>query len=178
MDRAEEVADEIVLGAAGRRRAADEIEKLAVLHAVFGKPLNFPVLVEVNRHHTLVGDADIHKRDRTIGALRDVVERFAADSRYRRGCAENQQHLLLRGAKRNLLERALGQNIATLKGLAEAAAQAAAQATTVRPEQPLDVSQKLCRRIPRTPTSPILRRNAACRTPKARNWQSAAQRAL
>ena len=42
--------------AAGRRGPADEVEDLAVLHAVFGEPLDLAVLVEIDRDHALVGD--------------------------------------------------------------------------------------------------------------------------
>ena len=62
-----------------------------------------------------------HEGDRAVGLLRDVVERFAADGGHRRRRAEHEQHLLLRGAERDLLERAVGQHVAALEGLAGAA---------------------------------------------------------
>ena len=60
------------------------------------------------------------KDDGAFGALRNVIESFAADGRDRRGRAEHDQHLFLRRAERDLLERAFGQHIAALKRFAEA----------------------------------------------------------
>ena len=65
----------------------------------------------------------MHERDRAVGLLRDVIERFAADGGDRRRRAEHEQHLFLRGAERNLLERAVGQHIAALECFAGAAGQ-------------------------------------------------------
>src|SRR6202051_4252838 len=121
-DGSEQVGDDVVLGAAGRRRAADEVENLAVFHAVFGKPLYFSAFVEIDHDHALVGDRGVNEGDRALGPLRNVIERLAADGRYRRRCAENEQNLLLGGAQRDLLERAVGQHVTALERFAEAAA--------------------------------------------------------
>jgi hypothetical protein len=119
----EQAFENIDIRPGGRRRAADEIEYLAVLHAVGRDPLDPPVLVEINRHHALVGDAGGHERHRPFGALRDIIERFAADGRDGRGRAEHDQHLFLRRAERDLLERSVGQDVAALEGFAETAAE-------------------------------------------------------
>src|SRR5580704_16731823 len=121
-DGPEQVGDDVVLGAGGRRRAADEVEDLAVFHAVFGKPLHFSAFVEIDHDHALVGDGGVNEGDRALGPLRDVIERLAADGRHRRRRAENEQDLLLGGAQRDLLERAVGQHVAALERFAEAAA--------------------------------------------------------
>src|SRR5271157_1027715 len=82
-DGPEQVGDDVVLGAAGRRRAADEVEDLAVFHAVFGEPLHFSVLVEIDHDHALVGDRGVDEGDRALSLLRDVIERLAADGCHR-----------------------------------------------------------------------------------------------
>src|ERR1700728_2216657 len=124
LDRAEQVAEHGVFVAAGRRGVADKVEDVAVLHAVFGEALNFAVSVEIDRDHPLIGDAGLHEADRTIGALRDVIERFAAHRCDGRRGAEHDQHLFLRGAERDLLKRPVGQHVAALEGLADAEAAA------------------------------------------------------
>src|SRR3984957_4239571 len=121
-DGPEQVGDDVVLGAGGRRRAADEIKHLAVFHAVFGEPLNSSGLVEIDDDHALIGDLGADEGDRTLGLLRNIIERFAADGRHRRRRAENEQDLLLGGAERDLLERTIGDHVTALKRLAEAAA--------------------------------------------------------
>ena len=107
--------------AAGRRRLTDKIEDMAVLHAIFRDPPDFSAPVEIDGNHALVGHFGLHEGDRAVGLLRDVVERFAADGGYRRRRAENEQHLFLRSAKRNLLERAVGQHVTALECFAGAA---------------------------------------------------------
>src|SRR5205085_11814208 len=108
--------------AARRRPAADVIEDLAVLQAVIRDALDAAVLVEVDRDHALVDHLFGHERG-LLGARGDVIEHLAADGRDRGRRAERNQHLLLRGAERNLFERALGEHIAALISLGEAAAQ-------------------------------------------------------
>src|SRR5882757_11093764 len=62
------------VAAAGRRGAADEVEYLAVLHAVIGKTFHPAALVEIDCDHALVGDRLRHERNRALGALGNVVE--------------------------------------------------------------------------------------------------------
>ena len=57
-----------------------------------------------------------------MALLRNVIEGVAVDGRDRRGRAEHQQHLLLRRADRDLLERARLQHVAALEVLRERAA--------------------------------------------------------
>jgi hypothetical protein len=107
----------------------------------------------------------------TLGALRDVIERFARDRGHRRGRAEHDQHLFLRSAKPNLLERAFGQHVAALERLAEAAAE--------RQRQRDDQRVGRCAPPPAfLRTAPHFRQSslcptAACRTPEMLNWQFA-----
>src|SRR3569833_4066502 len=63
--------------AGGRRGAADEVEDLAVLQAVIGKPAHLAVLVEIDRDHALVDHLLVHESNRALGTLRDVVEHLA-----------------------------------------------------------------------------------------------------
>src|ERR1700730_830770 len=112
--------------ARGRRGAADEVKSLAVLQPVIGEPLHLAVLVEIDRDHPLVDHLLVHERDLAFGALRNVVENFAAQGRDRGGRAHHDKHLILARPDRDLLERAGGQDIALLKLLAGAAAQGSA----------------------------------------------------
>ncbi len=57
LDDAEDVVDDAEIVAAGRRGAADEVENLAVLEAVFGEPLDFAVPVEIDGDDALVDDS-------------------------------------------------------------------------------------------------------------------------
>jgi len=115
--------DQAQVIAAGRRCAADEIENLAIFESVFGEPLNFPLPVEINRDHALIGYTRPHEGDFALNLLRYVIEGLAADGGDRGGRAENQQDLFLRCAKRDLLERAFGQHVAALKCFAGAASE-------------------------------------------------------
>src|SRR5215218_238654 len=106
---------------AGRRRgAADEVEDLAVLQSVIGEPLHLAVLVEIDRDHALVDDLLVHERDFALGALRDVIEYLAVQGCDRRRRAHHDQHLVLAGADRDLLQRVGRQYIALLELLAGA----------------------------------------------------------
>src|SRR5262249_15632872 len=120
-EQLEEAREIIDLAPARRCRAAYEVEDLAVLDAVIGEPLHAAVLVEIDRDHALIDGLLHHEGDGALGALGDVVERLAADGRDSRGRAQQDQHLLLAGADRDLLERAFGNDVAFLIGLAEAA---------------------------------------------------------
>src|SRR5450756_1355921 len=109
--------------ARGRRGAADEVEDLAVLQPVIGEPLHVPVLVEIDSDDALVDDLLVHEGDFALGALRDVIEHLAVEGGDRRGRAHHDQHLVLAGPDRDLLERAGGQDVALLELLAGAAGQ-------------------------------------------------------
>src|SRR3984885_15950288 len=104
-----------------RRGAADEIEDLAVLHPVVGEPLHLAVLVEIDRDHPLIDQLLVHERDLAFGALRNVVKHLAVEGGNRGWRPHHDQHLILAGADRNLLERAGRQDIALLKLFADAA---------------------------------------------------------
>ena len=92
----------------------------AVLQAVVGDALHAAVLVEIDRHHPLVGHVLVEEGDAALGSLRDVIEDLAAQRRDGGGRAEHDQHLVLAGADRNLLQRAVGQHIALLELLGAA----------------------------------------------------------
>src|SRR5262245_61470351 len=117
----EEARQVIDLAPTGRRLTAYEVEDLAVLDAVIGEPLDPSILVEVDRDDTLIDGLLQHEGDRSLGALGDVIESLAAHGRNRRGRAQQDQHLLLAGADRDLLERAFRNDVALLVGLAETA---------------------------------------------------------
>src|SRR5260221_10601590 len=109
--------------ARGRRGAADEIEYPAVLHSVIGEPLHLAVLVEIDRDHPLVDEPLVHEGDRTLGALRNVVEHLAVEGCDRGRRSHHDQHLILARPDRDLLQRTRRQNIALLKLFAGASAQ-------------------------------------------------------
>src|SRR3954447_23084297 len=109
--------------ARGRRGAADEVEDLAVLQAVIGQPNDLAVLVEIDRDHPLVDYLLVHEHHFALGALRDVVKHLPVQRRHRRWRAHHDQHLVLAGADRNLLERAGWQDVALLELLPGAGAE-------------------------------------------------------
>src|ERR1700722_12196429 len=106
-----------------RRGSTDKVEYPAVLQSVIGKPLHLPVLVEIDRDHPLVDQPLIHESDRTLGALRDVIEDFAVEGCDGGGRPHHDQHLVLARADRNLLKRPRWKNVTLLKLLAGAAAE-------------------------------------------------------
>ena len=116
------------------------------------------------------------KGDRALGLLRYVIERLAADGRYRRRRAEREQDLFLGGAERDLLERAIGQHVAALERLAEAAAGQERQREqhgkgaygTGVPNRPSAAPH------PQTHLAPSRR----VPYPETQNWQSAAPKRL
>src|SRR5262245_49697848 len=120
-EQIEEARQVVDLAPARRRGAADEVEDLAVLDAVIGEPLDAAVLVEIDRDHALIDRLLPHEGDRPLGALGDIVEGLAADGCHGRWRAKQDQHLLLAGADRDLLERAFRNDVALLVSLAEAA---------------------------------------------------------
>src|ERR1700730_16105679 len=106
-----------------RRGTADEVEYLAVLQAVIGKPLHLAVLVEIDRDDPLVDDLLVHERYWALGTLRNVIEYFAVEGCDRGWRSHHDQHLILARADRKLLERAGRQDVALLKLLAGTAGQ-------------------------------------------------------
>src|SRR6185312_11645550 len=88
------------------------------------EPFDPAALVEIDRDHALAGDLLVQERHVLLAALRDVIERLAADRGDGRGRAQHDQHLLLAGAERDLLQRALGNDIAALVHLLEGVAAA------------------------------------------------------
>src|SRR5439155_14677771 len=109
--------------ARGRRGAADEVEYPAVLQPVIGEPLHLAVFVEIDRNHPLVDEPLVHEGDRTLGALRNVIEHFAVEGCDRGWRSHHDQHLILARPDRDLLERAGRKDIALLKLFAGASAQ-------------------------------------------------------
>ena len=103
-------------------------------------------LVEVDRDHPLVGDVLRHEGELLLGALRDVIERLAADGGDGGGRAEHDQHLLLAGAERNLLQRAFGQDVAALIDLGERVAAAAERQAPPQPTSATASSPDRCAR--------------------------------
>src|SRR5689334_750898 len=107
----EHQAESILLLASRGGRATDVVEDLAVLEAVVGKSLHLPILVEVYRDDAAV-DLLLRQKRGLLGALRDIVEHLAADGCDRRGRAQHDHHLFLRGAERKLLQRAFRNHVA------------------------------------------------------------------
>src|SRR6478736_7927782 len=103
--------------------AADEVEDLAVLQSVIGEPLHLAVLVEVDGNDPLVNDLLVHEGDFALGALRNVIEHLAVQGGDGGGRSHHDQHLILAGADRNLLERTRRQDITLLELLAGASTQ-------------------------------------------------------
>ena len=118
----EHVAQVAQLLAAGRRGLRQEVENLAVLQAVIGQPLDPAILVEIDRDHALIDHRMRHEGRLALGLLRDVIERLAIDGGDGGGRAEHDQHLLLAGADRDLLERAFRQHVTALQRFGHAAA--------------------------------------------------------
>src|SRR5437660_6183607 len=65
--------DVAVVLAAGRCRAADEVEHFAVLQAIVRQALDPAVPVEIDGDHPLVGDVLRHEADGALRTLGDVV---------------------------------------------------------------------------------------------------------
>src|SRR5487761_2066803 len=121
VERLEQRGHVVDLLARGRRGTADEVEYPAVLQPVIGEPPHLAVLVEIDRDHALIDDLVVHERDRTLGALRNVVEDFAIEGCDRGWCSHHDQDLILARPDGNLLERTRRQDVAFLKLLAAAA---------------------------------------------------------
>src|SRR6266446_7209032 len=116
----EHEAERVLLDAPGGGRAADGVEDLAVPEAVIRKSLDSAVLVEIDRDDPAV-DFFLRQKRGLLGALRYIVEHLAADGGDRRGRAKHDQHLLLGGAKRKLLERTFRDHVAMMVDLRTAA---------------------------------------------------------
>ena len=97
--------------------SGDEVEDLAVLHAVVGDAIDLLVLVEIDREDALVDDLGVHEGDRLLAGLADVVEDLAAIIAGGRGRAEGDQDLVLARADRDLLDGLLRDDVAVLAGL-------------------------------------------------------------
>ncbi len=120
------VAQEVGLCAAGRGRARNEVEYLAVLHAVFGDARHLAGRVEIDRQHGLVGHLGRHERELALHLLADVVPGVAADGRGgRRRSHQRKRFRLGRLADLDLIERLRVDLIAAVEVavVAEAAAQ-------------------------------------------------------
>ena len=91
-----------------------------------GEAADAPVLVEIDGDDLLVDDFLRQERG-LFGLLRDVVEHLAVDRGDGRGRAENDEHLLLRGADRHLLERAFRDDVAARIGLGDAGSAAGSE---------------------------------------------------
>src|SRR4051794_30597165 len=113
--------------AGGRRGAADEVEDLAVLQAVIGEPPHLALLVEIDRDHPLVDDLLVHERHLALTPLRNVIKHLAVEGGDSGGGSHHDQHLILAGADRNLLQRAGRQDVALLELLAGTGAKDHAQ---------------------------------------------------
>src|SRR5436305_10374068 len=109
--------------AGGWRGAADEVENLAVLQAVIGEPDHLAVLVEIDRDHPLVDQLLVHEHHLALGALRNVIKDFAIQRGNGRWRAHHDQHLVLAGADRDLLQCAGRQDVTLLELLAGATAE-------------------------------------------------------
>ena len=81
------------------------------------------LLVEIDRDHPLVDHLLVHERHFALGALRDVIEHLTVEGGDGGRRAHHDQHLILAGADRNLLERARRQDVALLELLAGAGSQ-------------------------------------------------------
>src|SRR4029079_5351847 len=71
---ADDLAQEVLVLAAGRRRPRDKVEDLAVLETVIGDLGDTAVGAEIDRQHMLVDDAGVVEGDVALARLRDVVE--------------------------------------------------------------------------------------------------------
>ncbi len=124
-EAAEQVLNEALLGSAGRRGAADEVEHLAVLQTVVGDALDLLLRREINGEHALIGDFVGREGHSPVHLLADVVPRATADGGGCRGRAEQHEHLLGRGADLHLFQRVLVEQVAArdLPVVAEAASE-------------------------------------------------------
>src|SRR6266404_738514 len=152
----EDIAQVGELLTGGRGGAADEVEDPAVLHAIVGEPFDPAVPIEIDGDHALIDDPLWHEC-RLLGALRNIIKYLAAHGCDGRGCAESDQHLLLGGAKRDLLERSLGKDVAALKSLGEGAAPAE--------QQPERDERRNCARRPGVPTATLFEAHHAMSRP-------------
>src|SRR5262249_55319662 len=122
----EDVGEVVQLAAGGWRRAADEVENLAVLYAVIGETLDPAFVVEVHRDDALVHNLLRHEGG-LLAALGNIIEDLAAHGGDCRWRAESDENLPRGGGERYLFEGAVGEHVATLIGLRKAAAERCAE---------------------------------------------------
>ena len=134
-------------------------EQLAVLEAVFGEPPHLAVPVEIDPNDALVDHFHVQERQRSFGALRNVIERFAGDGRDGRRRAEHDQHLFLRRPQRDLLQRPFGQHVTALGNVSPK------QPPGIRPRASTNRHAAVVRRVRSWPKIPLLRTLAMPRIP-------------
>src|SRR5690606_29547493 len=100
----DDLAEEGLVLAAGRRGARYEIEQLAILQAVIGDMFDFAVLVEIDGEDLTLDNLRLHELRGAVTLLRNVVEHFIVEGRGGGWCAERQKHLLAAGADRNRIK--------------------------------------------------------------------------
>lgn len=94
-DDLEEVGEVRQFAAAAGRGAADEVENLAVLKPVIGEAGDPAILIEIDCDDPLLDHLLRHEGRSFFRTLGNVVEGLTAHGRDRRGCTEDDQHLLL-----------------------------------------------------------------------------------
>src|SRR5690606_2080643 len=82
-DAADELHQEVLVFAARRCGARDEVEHLAVLQAVIGNVFDPAVIAEIDGEHALIDDACLGEGRRAPARLRYVVEDFVVERRRR-----------------------------------------------------------------------------------------------
>ncbi len=120
----EQLPDEARVLAAGRRRARDEIEDLAVLQAVIGDVGDALVGTEIDGDDALVDEPRSHEGHRTNPLLRDVVEDLVVERGGGGRRAQREDHLFAAGAHRHQLERLVVDHVALRQGFRTASASA------------------------------------------------------
>src|ERR1019366_5200619 len=146
VERLEQRGHVVDLLARGRRGAADEVEYHAVLEPVIGEPPHLAVLVEIDRDDALIDDLVVHERDRTLGALRNVIEDLTVEGGDRGWRPHHDQDLILARPDGNLLKRARRQDVALLKLLAATAQCRANQCNRSGGAQPAPARCRAARR--------------------------------
>lgn len=113
----QQLLQECEIATAGRRRAGNRVEHLAVLQRVVRTLRNDAVLVEVDGEDLLVDEALLHKGDRAGALLRDIVEDFAVEGRRGRRRAEREKDLFAAGTDRHQVQRCLINDITVVEDL-------------------------------------------------------------
>src|SRR3546814_14395148 len=73
----QDLLEEGKVAAAGRRRARDGVEHLAVLQRVMRLALDHAILVEIDGENGLFRPPRLHEGNRSLALLRDAVEDLA-----------------------------------------------------------------------------------------------------